>query len=87
MRHEAEEVLEKLVALPADCYVIPYHVALIHNFLGDRERTLSALEGAFEQRDLWLVWMGVEPAFDNLRSDIRFQNLLELTGTRRRPAL
>jgi DNA-binding winged helix-turn-helix (wHTH) protein/tetratricopeptide (TPR) repeat protein len=81
MRREAEEVLEKIAALPAQCYVIPYHVALIHHFLGDEEKTLLALEEAYEQRDLWLVWMGVEPAFDNLRSDTRFQRLLERIQT------
>ena len=80
MRREAEQVLEKIAALPAQCYVIPYHVALIYHFLGDKERTLLALEEAFEQRDLWLVWIGVEPAFDNLRSDARFRRLLDLTG-------
>jgi hypothetical protein len=62
-----------LAKLPAQCYVIPYHVALIHHFLGDKEKTLLSLEEAFEQRDLWLVWIGVEPAFDNLRPDTRFE--------------
>lgn len=80
MRREAEQVLENIVALRAASYVIPYHVALIYHFLGDKEKTLLALEEAFEQRDLWLVWIGVEPAFDNLCSDTRFQRLLELTG-------
>lgn len=80
MRREAEQVLENIAALPAQCHVIPYHVALIYHFLGDKEKTLLALEEAFEQRDLWLVWIGVEPTFDNLRSDTRFQRLLELTG-------
>jgi len=80
MRREAEQVLENIAAVPTQRYVIPYHVALIHHFLGDKEKTLLALEEAFEQRDLWLVWIGVEPALDNLRSDTRFQRLLELTG-------
>ncbi|MFY9619715.1 MAG: hypothetical protein WAQ99_07865 [Pyrinomonadaceae bacterium] len=80
MRREAEEVLTKLEALPPERYVIPYHVALIHHFLGDKEKTLIALEDAFEQRDLWLVWMGVEPVFDSLRSDPRFERLVDLIG-------
>jgi TolB-like protein/Flp pilus assembly protein TadD len=80
MRREAEQVLENIAVLPAQCYVIPYHIALIYHFLGDKEKTLLVLEEAFEQRDLWLVWIGVEPAFDNLRSDTRFRRLLELTG-------
>jgi DNA-binding winged helix-turn-helix (wHTH) protein/tetratricopeptide (TPR) repeat protein len=81
MRREAEEVLAKLAALHAERNVIPYHVALIHHFLGDEGKTLLALEDAFEQRDLWLVWMGVEPSFDNLRSDTRFQCLLKRIQT------
>lgn len=85
MRRQAEEVLAKIDALPAELYVIPYHVALIHHFLGDKEKALRALESAFEQRDLWLVWTGVEPAFDNLRPDTRFQRLLERMGLHRRP--
>jgi hypothetical protein len=80
MRRQAEQVLDKIAVLPVQCYVIPYHVALIYHFLGDREKTLLALEEAFEQRDLWLVWIGVEPIFDDLCSDPRFQRLLELTG-------
>lgn len=87
MRREAEQVLENIAALPAQCYVIPYHVALIHHFLGDKEKTLLALEEAFEQRDLWLVWIGVEPVFDDLCSDTRFQRLLELTGLSRARSL
>ena len=53
---------------------------MIHTFLGDKEKTFLALEAAFEQRDLWLVWLGVEPVFDNLRSDARFQRLLAGIG-------
>lgn len=86
MRREAEEVLAELDARPAGRNVVPYHVALIHHYLGDKAKTLRALEAAFEQRDLWLVWTGVEPAFDNLRADPRFRHLLELTGTGRGPA-
>ncbi len=80
MRREAEQVLKNIAALPAECYVIPYHVALIHHFLGDKEKTFLALEEAFEQRDLWLVWLGVEPVFDNLRSDPRFADLQKRVG-------
>lgn len=86
MRREAEQVLEHIAALPAERYVIPYHVALIHLYLGDMEKTLLALEGAFEQRDLWLIWVGVEPALDDLRHGARFRRLLELTGTGRGPS-
>jgi len=80
LHESAREVLAKLDALPAERHVIPYQVALIHHFLGDKEAAIRCLESAFEERDLWLVWAGVEPAFDNLRTDVRFVRLLESIG-------
>ena len=37
-------------------------------------------EQAYQERDSGLVSLNVEPAFDNLRADPRFQNLLERVG-------
>lgn len=45
MRRQAEEVLANLEALPPERHVVPYHVALIHHFLGDKKKALRALEG------------------------------------------
>jgi DNA-binding winged helix-turn-helix (wHTH) protein/tetratricopeptide (TPR) repeat protein len=80
MREQAEGVLAQLEALPPEHYVTRYHVALIHHFLGDKEKALCCLESAFEQRDLWFVWAAVEPVFDTLRTDSRFQLLLKRLG-------
>ena len=33
-------------------------------------------------KEAWLNWMGVEPAFDPIRSDERFDQILEHTGYR-----
>ena len=79
-REAAEAVLKKLDSLSEQRYISPYQVALIYNFLGERENALSSLEQAFDEREAWLVWMGVEPSFDNLRSEPRFTRLLERTG-------
>jgi serine/threonine protein kinase/Tfp pilus assembly protein PilF len=79
-RSAAEAVLQNLDSLSEQRYISPYHVALIYNFLGERENALSSLEQALEEREAWLVWMGVEPSFDNLRSEPRFVRLLERTG-------
>jgi eukaryotic-like serine/threonine-protein kinase len=79
-RAESEGVLRELDRLAEKRYVSPYHVGVIYNFLGDKERALHALEQSFEEKEAWMLWMGVEPSFDNLRNESRFLNLLEKTG-------
>jgi serine/threonine protein kinase/tetratricopeptide (TPR) repeat protein len=77
---EAKEVLSRLGELAARRYVSPYHLALIHCHLGDKELALALLNEAYALRDAWLVWLGVEPQLDTLRSDPRFVELLRLTN-------
>jgi TolB-like protein/Tfp pilus assembly protein PilF len=57
-------------------YVSPYMLALVHCALGDRDRAFSELERAFAIRDVWVVFAAVEPLFDFLRGDRRFDDLL-----------
>src|SRR5205085_5205629 len=57
-----------------------YHLALIHCHLGDKELALALLKEAYALRDGWLVWLGVEPQLDTLRTDARFAELLRLTN-------
>ena len=80
MRGEAEQILNKLRVLAARRYVSPYQMALMHVFSGDKESALDALEAAFAEGEAWLAWMGVEPAFDGLRDELRFIQVLEQTG-------
>ncbi len=65
-------------------YVSPYHQALIHVGLGEREEALQLLREAYEIKDAWLVWLGVEPQLDPLRGEPAFEELLRLT---RNPAV
>lgn len=44
------------------------------------DKALFYLEKAIDQRDPWLNWMGVEPAYDIIRSEERFQAVFEKTG-------
>jgi serine/threonine protein kinase/tetratricopeptide (TPR) repeat protein len=80
LRQEAEEVVAKLTALAGERHVSFYNVSLIHHFLGEREKAIECLERAYADHDAWLVWLGVEPAFDGLRDDSRFTALLQKTN-------
>lgn len=53
-----------------------YHAAQYTAFLGEREQALRWLQKAYEGRNFYLVFVGVDPLFDDLRSDPRFQDLL-----------
>ena len=72
----AKDALRYLEGLSNERYSSPYNRALIHAGLGNKDEALSLLELAVDERDVWLVWLDVNPRFDGLRSEPRFQNLL-----------
>ncbi len=63
-------------------YVSPYTVAAIYSALNDKDQAFKSLERAFEERDVWLMNLKVDPVFTKIRSDKRFQNLLTRAGLR-----
>jgi hypothetical protein len=56
--------------------VSSFFMAEIYANLGDKGEALKWLEKAVEERDVEIDLIKVYPAFDNLRSEPRFQNLL-----------
>jgi Flp pilus assembly protein TadD len=73
---EARTILRELKAPKAGQYVSPTLLAFILAGLDDKERTLACLEQACDERDPQLVWMTVDPRFDKLRAEPRFQAVL-----------
>jgi hypothetical protein len=60
--------------------VSPYSVALLKLDLGDRAGALDALESAFEERDGFLVHVGVDPRLEPLHDEPRYRKLLGKLG-------
>jgi DNA-binding winged helix-turn-helix (wHTH) protein/TolB-like protein len=79
---EAQQVLDELRDLQDKRYVSPYTVAGIYAGLGEKDLAFKWLEKAFEERDIWIVNLKVDPIFTKLRSDRRFPDLLLRTGLR-----
>ena len=77
---EARVLLEELLQKSSERYVSAYNIALIYNGLGQRDNTLLWLEKAYEQRDQRIVFLKVEPKWNNLHSDSRFQALIKRVG-------
>lgn len=79
---EARKVLTDLHDLETRRYVSPYTVAAIYAGLGEKDQAFKWLERAYEERDVWLMNLKVDPVFAKLRSDRRFQDLLTRAGLR-----
>ena len=69
--------LEGLKEVSKRGYVSSYNMAQIYARLGDKGQALASLETALEQRDSNLTYVKVEPAFDDLRSELRFQRVVQ----------
>jgi hypothetical protein len=74
-RSDAENILEELQS--PSRYVAPVYLALVAAGLGDQPRALTELERGISERSGWLVFLRVDPRFDLLRVDTRFQQILE----------
>lgn len=74
---QAHSILVEIQEMSVTRYVSPYLVAMIHCNLGETESAFTELERAYEIRDARLVWLGVDPQFDSLRSDARLSKLLQ----------
>ena len=73
---DAQEVLTELRDLERQQAVPSFYFALVYVGVGDTERAIDALEQAYEERTGVMVFLKVEPIWDPLRSDPRFQDLL-----------
>lgn len=57
-------------------YVRSYEFAQYYARLGERTQAMACLERAYQERDFPMTSLQIDWAFDALRSDSRFQNLL-----------
>jgi len=65
---------------PPEAYDDAYGIAIIYARLGEKEKAIDSLESAYAERKIAMTEIGVEPAFDALRSDPRFHGLLRRVG-------
>jgi serine/threonine protein kinase/tetratricopeptide (TPR) repeat protein len=73
----ARKILNQLKEQSGRSYLSSYCIAEICLSLGDKDQAFGGLEKAYEERARMLVMLKVEPELDPLRSDSRFQNLLQ----------
>ena len=79
-RPEAMRVLDDLNEPLRHKYVAPELKAFVHAGLGNTDRAFELLEEACAGHSCNLVLLKTSPLFDTLRSDMRFQHLLQRVG-------
>jgi len=77
---KAHEVLGELDKLSEHVYVPKYYLAPIQAAMGDKDKAFESLESAYKERDADLIFLNVDPKFDVLRSDPRFEMMLKKIG-------
>jgi tetratricopeptide (TPR) repeat protein len=79
-RVEAQVVLDELHEAASRRYVSSYFFAIVHFGLGETDRGFEFLDRAYEERAGFLAFLCVEPLFDSVREDPRFEDLCRRVG-------
>jgi TolB-like protein/DNA-binding winged helix-turn-helix (wHTH) protein/Tfp pilus assembly protein PilF len=77
---KARGILERLQNISKRAPVAAHHFALIYLGLGEKENALGWLDKARQQRSPMMAWLKVDPRFDNVRPDPRFQEMMRKVG-------
>ncbi|MGE5235813.1 MAG: protein kinase domain-containing protein [Acidobacteriota bacterium] len=77
---EARQILTHLQRLIEERYVPASSLAVVHLGLGETDQTIRWLERAFQERDVRLLDLAVEPKWDVLRDHPGFQSLIRRIG-------
>lgn len=80
-RNEAVKILNDLKNRSQNGFSNAPEIALVYVGLDQKDQAMAWLEKAFEER--FSPWVLMRPAFDPLRSDPRFQDLLHRMGLKR----
>jgi serine/threonine-protein kinase len=83
----AVEILNDLHAASKHQYVPPVAFAFVYSGLGKIDDAFHWLEKAVDERDGLLIYLRVGSAFDGLRSDRRFSEVLDRVGLQGDPGL
>jgi tetratricopeptide (TPR) repeat protein len=74
---DAERILDRLLNQIRERNVPSLAIAMMHLGLGNTAEAIEWIQRGYEQRSCWLVYLNVDPIFDPIRRDPRFQSVLK----------
>ncbi|HEV8149431.1 MAG TPA: protein kinase [Gemmatimonadales bacterium] len=79
---EAEEILKRLEEESRQHYVRAEVLAMGYAAVGDFDKAFASLERAFQARSAGLIYLHVDPGYEPLKSDSRYEALVARIGLR-----
>jgi len=80
-RAEAEKILHTIEEESKSGKASPYLAATVYAGLGQQDKAMELIENAYREKSLDIAWiLKPDVRTDNLRSDLRFQQLLQRVG-------
>ena len=79
-RSEAERILKKLRELSPSRPGRAFGLAAVYTGLGDKDQAIHWLNVSRDNRDVWIMFLKVDPQWESLRNDPRFAELLRRMG-------
>ncbi len=79
-KDEAETLLQELQERAASEYVLPTFFAEVYASLGNTDEAFRWLEKGFQERNFDMIWLKTSSSWDSLRSDPRFDDLVQRMG-------
>jgi TolB-like protein/Tfp pilus assembly protein PilF len=76
-RDTAQGIIAELERRSKESYVDNYFVATIFAALEEKDEAFALLNKACAERSYWMPWINIDPQLDNLRSDPRFDSLVQ----------
>lgn len=77
---KAQEVLDELLRRSQEMYIPSTLLGILYFSLGENDKGFQMLNEAHQEYDSWLRLLKVEPIFDKIRSDPRYEEVLLKRG-------
>ncbi|HYK35828.1 winged helix-turn-helix domain-containing protein [Alloacidobacterium sp.] len=77
---EARQILASLVNDAQERYISSAEIGAVYAALDDKPNCLAWLQKAVEERASALIYLNVDPVFDRMRADPRFQAIVKQVG-------
>ena len=75
--HDAmNAIATKLISRRESSYVSPSNIALFFALSGDKVKSMDWLDRSYAEHESQLIYASIQPAFQEVRKEARFQELL-----------